>query len=176
MTLIEPDVTWQAAFLAMAAEFATSGDPRYQAALTDFTAYLQHLQDDSHDRPLPPDRVRQSTYWGVEGGMVVGTVRLRHALTPALEQFGGHIGYNVRPAQRRRGYGVALLAGALERARQFGLTGVLITCDTDNIGSARVIVKNGGQLINQTTVDGYAKLISRYWIDLPPDRVDSQGR
>jgi len=93
-------------------------------------------------------------------------VRLRHALTPHLAQIGGHIGYNVRPSQRRQGYGTALLAYTLEQARQFGLTGVLITCDTDNIGSARIIEKNGGQLINQTMVDGYAKLISRYWIDL----------
>jgi predicted acetyltransferase len=166
MTLIEADVTWQMAFLDMAAEFVASGDARYQVALTDFAAYLQGLQQIARGENLPPDRVRQTTYWGVEGDMIVGTVRLRHTLTPALEELGGHIGYDVRPSQRRQGYGTVLLAGALERARQCGLTGVLITCDMDNIGSARVIEKNGGQLINQTMVDGYAKLISRYWIDL----------
>ncbi len=166
VTLIEPDVTWQAAFLGMAAEFVASGDTRYQAALTDFTGYVQGLQQFARGENLPPDRVRQTTYWGMEGGVIVGTVRLRHALTPTLEELGGHIGYDVRPSQRRQGYGTALLAGALERARQLGLTSVLLTCDTDNIGSARIIEKNGGQLINQTMVDGYAKLISRYWIDL----------
>lgn len=166
MMLIEPDTTWQAAFLDMATEFATSGDTRYQAALTDFAGYLQQLQQFARGENLPPDRVRQTTYWGVEGDMLVGTARLRHALTPALEQLGGHIGYDVRPLQRRQGYGTALLACTLQRARQCGLTGVLLTCDTDNIGSARVIEKNGGQLINQTMVDGYAKLISRYRIDL----------
>lgn len=170
MTLIEPDATWQAAFLDMAAEFATSGDTRYQAALTDFTGYFQRLQQFARGEDLPPDRVRETTYWGVEGDMIVGTVRLRHARTPLLAQIGGHIGYNIRPSQRRKGYGTALLAGALEQARQCGLPGVLITCDTDNIGSARIIEKNGGQLINQTMVDGYAKLISRYWIDLQPRR------
>ena len=169
MTLIEPDATWQAAFLDMAAEFVASGDMRDQAALLDFTAYLQQLQQLARGEDLPPDRVRQSTYWGVEGDIIVGTVRLRHALNPALEQLGGHIGYDVRPSQRRQGYGTALLACTLVRARQCGLTGVLITCDTDNIGSARIIEKNGGQLINQTMVDGYPKLISRYWIDLAVD-------
>ncbi|MCE7983364.1 MAG: GNAT family N-acetyltransferase [Caldilinea sp. CFX5] len=150
----------------MATEFAASGDTRYQAALTDFVGYLQLRQRFARGENLPPDRVRETTYWGVEGDMIVGTARVRHTLTPALEELGGHIGYDVRPSQRRQGYGTALLGGALERARHFGLTGVLVTCDTDNIGSARVIVKNGGQLINQTMVDGYAKLISRYWIDL----------
>lgn len=166
MTLIEPDATWQAAFLAMAAEFVASGDTRYEAALTDFAGHLLRLQQFARGEDLPSDRVRQSTYWGVEGDMIVGTVRLRHALNPALAQLGGHIGYDVRPSQRRHGYGTALLACTLVQARQLGLTGVLLTCDTDNIGSARVIEKNGGQLLNQTMVDGYPKLISRYWIDL----------
>lgn len=166
MIIIEPDAAWQPVFLAMAAEFVASGDMRYEAALTDFAGYLLRLQQAARGEDLSPDRVRQSTYWGVDGDMIVGTVRLRHTLTPALEQFGGHIGYDVRPSQRRRGYGAALLACTLVRVRQFGLTGVLLTCDTDNIGSARVIEKNGGHLLRQTMVDGYPKLISRYWIDL----------
>lgn len=177
MTLIEPDGIWQSAFLEMAAEFVTSNDDtRYQAALTDFAGYLQLRQRFALGENLPPDRVRETTYWGVEGSMIVGTVRVRHALTPALEELGGHVGYDVRPSQRRQGYGTALLAGALERARSFGLTGVLVTCDTDNIGSARVIVKNGGQLINQTMVDGYGKLVSRYWIVLSTDQIVRQDR
>ncbi len=60
-----------------------------------------------------------------------------------------------------------LLAHTLHQARQFGIPAVLITCDIDNIGSARVIEKNGGRLVDQTKIDGYAKMISRYWIDLP---------
>jgi predicted acetyltransferase len=168
--VIEPDPTWQAAFLEMAAEFAASGDRRYQAALNDFAGYLQRRLQSARSQDLPPDRVRETTYWAVEGTIIVGCSRLRQALTPALEQIGGHIGYEIRPAKRGQGYGSALLARTLERARQFGIPAVLITCDTDNIGSARVIEKNGGRLVAQTKIDGYANMISRYWIDLSADK------
>jgi predicted acetyltransferase len=168
--LIEPESTWRAAFLDMAAEFSASGARRYQAALNDFAGYLQRRLQFARGEDLPPDRVRETTYWAVEGTMIVGCSRLRHTLTPALEQIGGHIGYEIRPAKRGQGYGTALLARTLERARQFGIPAVLITCDTDNSGSARVIEKNGGRLIAQARIDGYANMISRYWIDLSADK------
>jgi predicted acetyltransferase len=110
--------------------------------------------------------VRQITYWGIVGNRIIGCSRLRLQLTPALEQIGGHIGYDIRPQHRCQGYGTCLLELSLERARTFGLHGVLITCDVDNIGSSRIIEKNGGQLLNRGMVTGYAKLIARYWIDL----------
>jgi predicted acetyltransferase len=164
--LIEPTTTWQAAFLEMAAEFVAAEDLRYQAAITDFAGYLQHLQQFAQGTDLPPGIVREMAYWGVDGATIVGCVRLRHQLNPALEQIGGHIGYEVRPSKRRQGYGTQLLALTLERARQHQLTKVLITCDTDNIGSARVIEKNGGQLFDQGMIEGRDTLISRYWIEL----------
>jgi predicted acetyltransferase len=164
--LIEPTLTWQAAFLAMAAEFATANDHRYHAAITDFAVYVARLHQFAHDADLPPGYVPQTTYWGAEGTTIVGCIRLRHRLTPALEQIGGHIGYDVRPSKRRQGYGTQLLTLALERARQMGVWRVLLTCDVDNIGSARIIEKNGGRLAEQGMVAGYEKVISRYWIDL----------
>ena len=43
---------------------------------------------------------------------------------------------------------------------------ILITYDTNNIASVHVIEKNSGQLRSQAMVDGYDKLVERYWIDL----------
>jgi predicted acetyltransferase len=166
LSLIEPTIIWQAAFLEMAAEFVAANDLRYQAAITDFAGYLKYLQQFAQGTDLPPRIVRETTYWGLDGATIVGCIRLRHQLTPALEQIGGHIGYEVRPSRRRQGYGTQLLALTLERARQHQLTRVLITCDTDNISSARIIEKNGGQLLDQGILEGHDKPISRYWIDL----------
>jgi predicted acetyltransferase len=162
-------MTWQAAFLDMAAEFATINDLRYQAAINDFAGYVQRLQQFAQGINLPPGAVRQTTYWGVDDATIVGTIRLRHQLTPALELIGGHIGYVVRPSKQRRGYGTQLLALTLDQARRLGLERVLITCDVDNIGSARMIEKNGGLLQDQGIVAGHDKPISRYWIDLGPE-------
>ena len=164
--LVEPSAAQQAEFLAMAAEYALIGDLRYQAGLSDFAGYLQRLHDFARGENLPPDRVRETAYWGVDDGLIIGSIRLRHSLTAALRQMGGNIGYDVRPSKRGQGYGTALLALTLERARSFGLSGVLITCDVVNLASVRVIEKNGGRLISQGRVDGYAKLVARYWVDL----------
>src|SRR5262249_34115814 len=131
-----------------------------------FAGYLQHLQQFAQGIDLPPGIVRETAYWGLDTTTIVGTARLRHELNPALEQIGGHIGYEGRAPQRRHGYGTQLLVLTLNQARRLGLARVLITCDADNIGSARIIEKNGGVLQDQGMLTGHNKLISRYWIEL----------
>ncbi len=60
-------------------------------------------------------------FWLVRDGCrVLAQSSLRHHLTPALERFGGHIGYVVRPSERRQGYGTLLLALTLASARARG--------------------------------------------------------
>jgi len=97
---------------------------------------------------------------------VLGTMALRHYLTPLLEDVGGHIGYAIRPSERRKGYGTRILALTLERARAMGLGRVLVTCDTDNLGSARVIQRNGGALASEGHSVRTGTRVSRYWIDI----------
>jgi predicted acetyltransferase len=82
---------------------------------------------------------------------------------------GGHIGYTVRPSDRRKGYGSTLCRLMLEEAwSRLGLRRVLITCDTDNVGSARIIQKNGGVFESEVRSDHSGKRVSRYWVDLDP--------
>ena len=107
-----------------------------------------------------------SLFWLVQDRQILGTSRLRHTLTPELEQLGGNIGYDIRPSARRRGFGTSLLHLTLERARAIGLARVRITCDADNIGSIRVIEKNGGVLDAEVFSLERGKLLRQYWIDL----------
>ena len=72
--------------------------------------------------------------------LLIGVSSLRHHLTHALEHHGGHIGYAIRPSERRKGYGTRLLAMTLDQ-HAMGFRRVLVTCDTDHIASARVIEK-----------------------------------
>jgi len=99
--------------------------------------------------------------WYVDGPCYIGTVMIRHQLTPALRRDGGNIGYHVVPGQRRRGHATAMLAAAFPWCRELGLTKVLVTTAIDNVGSRRVIEANGGVL--ESDADG----VLRYWIDLP---------
>jgi predicted acetyltransferase len=99
-------------------------------------------------RPLPEDRVHCDYLWITVGDgtaeEVVGFLAVRHALTAWLLEEGGHIGYSVRPSQRGQGHATRALALAVRRAAELGLDRVLVTCDEDNVPSARTIERNGG--------------------------------
>jgi predicted acetyltransferase len=172
LLLVAPTVTLKSSYLGMLAELAAEGGTRaeqrartLEAAQRDFEGYVQQMKDASEGRNLRPGLVPQTTFWLVRDGIaVVGETGLRHRLTPQLEREGGHIGYFIRPSERRKGYGTAALALTLQEARKLGIEKVLVTCDPDNIASARVIEKNGGKLDPRPMPDGPAKL--RYWIDL----------
>jgi predicted acetyltransferase len=83
-----------------------------------------------------------------------------------LAQWGGHIGYVVRPAFRRHGYATQMLRQSLPIARTVGLKRVLVTCDDTNIGSARVIERCGGILQNKLPGPDGQPPKRRYWIEM----------
>lgn len=96
--------------------------------------------------------------WFVDGSDYLGTVIIRHRLTPALERVGGHIGFHVVPRHRRRGHATRMLADAVVFCRHLGLTALLITCAEGNTASRRVIEVNGGVLEIPATGE------CRYWL------------
>ena len=170
LQLIEPTPSLKESFLAMAEEYQANGEFRYAALLpqlhNDFTGYIHRLGLDAAGIDLPQDYVPQSTFWSVVENEVVGVIRIRHGLTPWLEQEGGHIGYEVRPSYRGQGYGRQQLALTLDKLRQWGWERVLITCDADNRASARIIEANGGQLENIIFIPEKPVPVRRYWIAL----------
>lgn len=96
---------------------------------------------------------------------ILGFVNIRHYLNDFLTQFGGHIGYSIRPSERRKGYAKLQLSLALEYLKTIGVSKALITCDVDNIGSSKTIEACGGILENIVTSVEHGK-IKRYWIDI----------
>jgi predicted acetyltransferase len=165
-TLIEPTEELRPEFLAMAEEYSLAGDPRYRPALEDFHAYLRGLLDGARGIGLPPGRIPYSTFWLTSGRHPIGRSNVRHRLTPDLEDEGGHVGYDIRPSERLKGYGKLILRLTLAEARKLGLDRALLTCDTDNVASAKVIEGNGGRLRDRAVSKRSGKLISRYWIEL----------
>ena len=113
----------------------------------------------------PEGLVKGSTYLAFYGTQMVGMLQIRHTLNAELLQSGGHIGYGVRPSERRKGYASQMLALALEKCRELGIGKALVTCDKDNIASSKTILKNGGLLENEMAeADG--NILQRYWITL----------
>jgi predicted acetyltransferase len=160
--LIEPDIGWKEEFLA----FWEESESAFHEEMTDFHAYVQKRIDNKAGRDLPVGWVPWTEYWLVKENRVMGTSSLRHQLTPALEEFGGHIGYVIRPSERRKGYGTEILRLTLQKAAAIHIPQVIITCDDVNLASARIIEVNGGQLKDIIWNEPLKRFTRRYWIHL----------
>lgn len=95
---------------------------------------------------LPAGWVPSSTFWLVNDTEFLGLGNIRHYLSDSLRKFGGNIGYAVRPSEWNKGFGTILLKKLLVEANHLNINPALITCNDWNIGSIRVIEKNGGVL------------------------------
>jgi len=115
--------------------------------------------------PDNPDRVPESVYWLVDGDKHVGRISIRHKLNATLLMNGGNIGYEIRPSRRRQGNGTLMLGMALPIARSIGLTKALLTCFDFNIGSWKIMEKNGA-VLQDIVVGDDRELMRRYWIHL----------
>lgn len=128
-----------------------------------FEYYLENLEQKEEKDGFVPDSVFFCL--DTDRSIFVGAVNIRHYLNESLLQCGGHLADGVRPSERRKGIATAMIGLALEECRKLGIDRVLITCDKDNIGSAKSIRKNGGVMENEfINEDGQWE--QRYWIDL----------
>ena len=164
--LVTPSTEHRSAFLEMADEFHLAGEDRYDSAREDFTAYLKSVEQFAAGRDLSHDRVQSDEYWLMSGDRLIGRSGLRHRLTPSLENEGGNIGYDIRPSERRKGFGTLILKLTLEKAKEIGFDKVLVTCDEDNVGSIKIIENNGGVLSGKGVSERSGKPVLQYWIEL----------
>ncbi len=129
-------------------------------------SYFYHLYKEENGIDLKPDHVLMTTFWLVEDEEYIGTFVLRHTLTEALKQTGGHIAYQIRPSKLRQGYATQGLLLCLSEALKLGLAEVLITCHADNIPSYKtihkVMLKMGGREIEPSETENHKN--HRVWI------------
>jgi predicted acetyltransferase len=130
--------------------------------------WLQHIRDMSSADTVPAGTVPATQYIYVreEDGMIVGVTQLRHYLDRSLAMYFGHIGYGVRPSERRKGYATAMLHDLLDICRQRGMDKVMISCLADNEASRRTILNNGGVLEETVYMPSREVYIEKYWITL----------
>ena len=97
---------------------------------------------------------------------IVGTINIRWNLNETMLRFGGHIGYGMRPTERRKGYNkINLYLGMIE-AKKVGLDRVMLDCDVNNLGSDRTLKALGGEL-ERTEVDPSDGVLTNvYWFDV----------
>ena len=100
-----------------------------------------------------------------EKNRILGAVTIRHSLTERMLNTEGHIGAGIRPSERRNGYATKILELALDKMRELEIPKALVTCNEDNIGSVRAILKNGGVRDNDF-LESHGNIVKRYWIHL----------
>ena len=113
---------------------------------------------------VPPDRVAAAFLMAWVGDSLVGRSSIRFGLNEYLASGGGHIGYAVLPAQRKRGYATEILRQSLIVAREHGVEEVLVTCAVDNMGSRAVIERCGGEFESTVHDPREGVLKRRYWL------------
>lgn len=146
-------------------EWASAGEKIMPTAIAindyhDFDYYMNHLCREKEINGIVPE----TTFFclDLDRDIFVGAVTVRHYLTDRLLN-AGLIGDGIRPSERRKGYGSAMIGLALLEAKKLGINKVLMCCDKRNFASAKSIMNNGGVLENEVEINGIIK--QRYWIN-----------
>jgi len=167
--LVKPDLTYFEQYKEMYIEWSTQEhiNPWFFktqcSTLTDFADFIQML-DNCEKANGDKQYASQTAYFVIDDhNRLIGGASLRHYLTVDGYNYGGHIGYGVRPSERRKGYGTAILKMVLEEAKALKIYKVLLVALETNFGSNKVIQNCGGILENKIK-DSDNSIINRYWI------------
>lgn len=176
-TLVAPDTSFHQSFLESHREWAGVHQDGAALFMADDVTSPEGFADwvgkllGAESAPERDGIVPCTYLWITEGSRYVGAIAFRHHLTPALLNSGGHIGYGIRPSDRRRGAASRALRELLASLAAEGDTGrvlpdqVLLTCADDNAASAKTIERCGG-LLEDVRADEAGQAFRRYWIDL----------
>ena len=118
--------------------------------LEDYDGWLKSLEE-KRNRVLSEEYVPAETFFLVRvcDNKIVGMVNIRLELNEKLKKYGGHIGYSIRPTERRKGYNKVNLYLALLECQRRGIKEVLMHCSKENIGSSKTMKALGGALVRE---------------------------
>lgn len=146
--LVLPSMQYKDSFTSALEEFHKENryNTHYPEDVGEFKSFIDKLNGFSRGENLPEGYVPGTVFWLVDKMEFIGTLTIRHELNEDLMQEGGHVGYDIRPSKRGKGYGKEILRLGLIKAKEMGIDKVLITCDLENIPSKKVIEANRGVL------------------------------
>lgn len=136
--------------------------------LENYEEWLQKLED-SRNLTATEEKVPTETFFliRVNDNKIIGMIDIRLALNEKLRKFAGHIGYSIRPTERRKGYNKINLYLALQECKKNGLKRVMLACDKHNVASAKSIQTFDAELEREFYDDEmYHCMQQHYWIDV----------
>jgi len=167
--LVKPDLTHYERYNDMMAEWCADGSriapwflDQPLDSIEKFAELVRMLDDCEHGK-VPPQFAAATSYFVMdETGRLIGASSLRHYLTVAGLSTWGHIGYGVRPSERRKGYAARILKMMLEKAGEKGIYEVLAGVYETNTASRKTIEKCGGVYVDTVSSEGEEAPVRRY--------------
>ena len=113
--------------------------------IDNYEGWLEKLEDD-YTRIPSEETVPRRTYFLIRKSddKIIGMINIRLALNKRLRNYGGNIGYSIRPTERRKGYNKINLYLGLKICKKYGIKEVLLDCDKFNLGSSKTMQALGG--------------------------------
>lgn len=130
-----------------------NGAGSLQRYYDNYEGWLEKLDLDRNS-PVTKEKVPAETYFLVreEDNKIIGMSNIRLELNEDLKKSGGHIGYAIRPTERRKGYNKINLYYALQVLQNHGVKEAMLDCNIDNYGSENTMKALGGRY-DRTVVD-----------------------
>lgn len=122
--------------------------------------------------------VPATTYFTIResDNKIIGMINFRHYLNEYLRNFGGHIGYGIRPTERGKGYAkVQLYLGLLE-AKKMGIDKVMVDCVDTNEASEKTIKALGGVFEREVYEENRRVTLHNYWINVDESVENNQDK
>lgn len=132
-----------------------------------FEEYFNGLEISKHIDEIYPAYANQTTYvLADDSNHIYGLINLRHELKGKLMEVGGHIGYGIRPSERKKGYATLQLKLILDKLKELNINQALITCRENNIASKKTMEKFIGKKDTLVPSNHEGIMEYRYWIDV----------
>ncbi len=170
--LLRPTIEYASQITEYRQEFLDLGDSMDGCGplrrLEDPEEYIKICKEYEDPRLVPFHLVPATQFFFIRkfDNRLVGMIQVRHHFNDYLEKYAGHIGYSVRPSERRKGCAKRMLKMALSFCREIGIERVLITCNDGNIGSEKTILANGGVYESTVHEPSENQDLKRFWIVL----------
>jgi predicted acetyltransferase len=139
-----------------------------QLDMLDYSEWLTMTKNNREAETVNPNWVVCKTFFVVRksDNKIIGIIDIRHSIEhEILLNYAGHIGYSVRPTERKKGYATKMLQMGLEYLKSININKAMLGCLVDNMGSNKTI-KNCGGVLTETKPYTDGSLMNIYWIDI----------
>ncbi len=167
LTFVYPTEANREDVLSFYAEFEAEGTACIGCAgYQDYDKWLTGIHNRITGTDLPEGFVQEAFYLCYDGDEVVGVLNLKFTLTPFLLNYGGHVGYAVRPSRQNHGLATQMMRQCMDIARGMGMEKLLLVCDDDNYASEKVILRSGAVYEDTRYDPEEAVNVKRFWVTL----------